>query len=72
MRIFIFAAVSTLLISPAFAADEAEALKTYCKPDIERLCHGVEPGNGALKKCLKDHEKDISVGCAEALKALKG
>jgi hypothetical protein len=50
---------------------EIETLRTYCKPDIERLCPDVEPGGGRIKHCLKQHEKEMSVGCAEALQKLK-
>ena len=31
---------------------ELEALRAYCKPDIERLCPNVEPGGGRIKACL--------------------
>ena len=50
---------------------EIKAVETYCKPDVERLCKGVKYGGGAIKACLKEHEKEISVGCAQALKSLK-
>lgn len=55
------------------ATQEAEikAVETYCKADVERLCKGVKFGGGALKSCLKTNEKELSVGCAEALKSLK-
>jgi len=48
------------------------ALMRYCKPDIERLCAGVEPGGGRIIKCLKAHKEEMSVGCAQALMKLKG
>jgi len=50
---------------------ELEALRTYCKPDIERLCAKVEPGGGRLKECLMKHKEEMTVGCAQALEALK-
>ena len=50
---------------------EIEALRTYCKPDIERLCANVEPGGGRLKECLSQHKEQISVGCAKVLQQLK-
>ncbi len=43
----------------------------YCKPDVERLCPGVEPGGGRIVACLKAHKMDMSVGCAMALKKMK-
>ncbi len=52
-------------------AEEVVQLLEYCEPDVERLCPGVPYGDGAVKACLEKHEKEISVGCAEALKKLK-
>jgi hypothetical protein len=65
-----------LLVSaamPTFAGGleaEIQALKTYCKPDIERLCPNVEPGGGQIKECLKAQENELTVGCAKALQEL--
>jgi hypothetical protein len=42
-----------------------------CKADAERICPGVEPGGGRLIGCLKEHEDDVTVGCAKELKAIK-
>ena len=50
---------------------EIQALKTYCKPDIERLCPNVEPGGGQIKACLMAQKEELTVGCAEALQKLK-
>lgn len=69
-----------LLVSaalPAFAQQpsqmdkELEALRAYCKPDIERLCPNVEPGGGKIKECLMQQKMELSVGCAKALEELK-
>ncbi len=50
---------------------ELELVRTYCKSDVERLCKGIEPGGGRIKACLKEHENEMSVGCAKALQELK-
>jgi len=56
----------------AIAAPAAQAQKlAYCKADAQRLCAGIKPGGGALKKCLKEHENDVSIGCAKELKKIK-
>lgn len=67
-----------LLISaalPAFAQsqldEELEALRTYCKADIERLCPNEEPGGGRIKACLMAQKEELTVGCAQALQKLK-
>ena len=53
--------------APSFAAGQL----SYCRADAERLCPGVRSGGGALKKCLKEHENEVSIGCAKELKKLK-
>jgi hypothetical protein len=75
MKICTLVASATLMAlstGTAFAQSEAEQLRQYCAPDIERLCPGVPVEGGKLKECLHAHEKDMTVGCAEALKKLKG
>lgn len=70
--------ISALLLSliatssPGFAqtANAADPL-SYCKSDVARLCPGISPGGGRLLGCLKQHENEVSVGCAKALKAVK-
>ncbi len=63
--------------APAFAQQpsqldkEVEALRAYCKPDIERLCPNVPPGGGRIKECLMQKKMELSVGCAKALEELK-
>jgi hypothetical protein len=51
-------------------AQQAEAMK-YCKPDVARLCPGVQMGGGRIIACLKEHKMEVSVGCAKALQAMK-
>jgi Cysteine rich repeat len=61
------------VISFAGPSQKAEAANpmAYCKADVARLCPGISPGGGKLIGCLKQHENDVSVGCAKALKAAK-
>ena len=44
----------------------------YCKPEVARLCPGVQMGGGRIIACLKEHKMEISVGCGKALKAKMG
>jgi hypothetical protein len=70
LRIAILAfAMSTIAAGPVLA-DEMSDLKTYCKADIQRLCKNSPLDQ--IKSCLKKHQKEMSVGCAQALKKLKG
>jgi Cysteine rich repeat len=64
-------AASCLLVPTKAQAQGLQDIRTYCVSDIKRLCAGIEPGGGRLIKCLKAHKKEMSVGCALALKNLK-
>lgn len=66
----VLAVVLISLSSPQAAMAQGGAL-SYCKADAGRICPGVAPGGGRLIGCLKEHENDVSVGCAKALKAIK-
>ena len=67
--------IRMVLVMPAFAQSKMDAemgaLRQYCRPDVERLCPGVQPGGGRIKACLMQHKNEISVGCAKALQSAK-
>lgn len=60
---------SALSVTPAMAQDNE--LVKYCKSDIQRLCKNVKPGDGRLLGCLKSHQKEMTVGCAQALQKMQ-
>lgn len=51
------------LEAKAKAADKAEA----CKADLEKFCKGVKGKKGEKGRCLKEHQKELSAGCAADL-----
>jgi hypothetical protein len=53
------------------ATGKARGALAACKADADRICPGVEPGGGRLIGCLKEHENDVTIGCAKELKAIK-
>jgi len=59
MRI-IFLGIAVLVMAPASSAAEHP-----CKEDAERLCKGVEPGEGRILQCLKQHEAELSAACKQ-------
>jgi hypothetical protein len=40
-----------------------------CKPDVEKYCKDVVPGEGRLFKCLAGHLNELSPGCLQAAHA---
>jgi len=64
-----------LSATTAFAADAPKAdgaVAEACKGDVEKLCPGVQPGEGRIGACLKEHKKDVSRECkSEIMKQRK-
>jgi len=52
-------------------AGGARGALAACKADADRVCPGVGPGGGRLIGCLKEHQNDVTIGCAKELKAIK-
>jgi hypothetical protein len=45
----------------------ARAVLGACKPDIARFCRQVPPGQGRIKACMKEHLRELSEPCKEAM-----
>ena len=71
LLLLVAAAMPAFAQQPSQLDKELEALRAYCKADIERLCPNVEPGGGRIKKCLMERKDEMTVGCAKALQKLK-
>src|SRR5262249_5797406 len=39
--------------------------------DIEKLCKDVQPGEGRIVKCLKEHENELTPACKERRDQMK-
>ena len=71
-KLAVAAAAAFLIASLSNAAmAQMQEVMRYCKPDIERLCPGVQPGSGRIAQCLKAHKMDVTVGCAKTLQKMK-
>ena len=49
------------------SAQDREAMREACKGDYQKLCSGVSPGGGRIKKCLNDNFSALSDPCKQAL-----
>ena len=64
----------TALLSFSAQAEQMEQRghgSTACKADIEKFCKDVKPGGGAIMKCLKEHDAELSAECKDRESAMK-
>jgi hypothetical protein len=69
-RILAAGAILLLATSGAMAQKMGaggRAVLQACKPDIARFCSQVQPGQGRIKACMKEHIHELSEPCKEAL-----
>lgn len=51
------------------------ARSNACAADVERLCNGVQPGEGRIMQCLEQNQSQLSQQCSDGMakaKAKKG
>jgi hypothetical protein len=58
---------SILLLVPGPVIAQQAPIRQACGAEIQRLCAGVQPGEGRLRSCVKEHFTDFSEPCRQAL-----
>jgi hypothetical protein len=61
-----------LSLSRASAQDGRGEARQACSADFQRLCAGISPGGGCIKKCLNDNFDALSDACKQAVSARTG
>lgn len=73
VSLYLLFAASFVVASGSASAEEGEKGKSGpCRGDVEKFCKDVEPGKGAILKCLKDKEAELSEECRSHHKKMKG
>lgn len=49
-------------------AERAERVREECKPDAEKFCKGVAPGDGRIRSCLRARQSELNPACAAEFK----
>ena len=75
-QVRIMAATFSFCLSAAcaFAADQVPASDgagASCRTDAEKLCQGVQPGEGRIVGCLKEHREEVSDTCKARLAQMR-
>jgi hypothetical protein len=61
------AIVSVVLLASVDAMAQQAAVRQACGAELQKHCAGVEPGEGRLRSCVKDHFTEFSEPCKQAL-----
>lgn len=64
-RILVIGTAVMLFVPVAMAQQRGTA--GACAADIKEKCAGVEPGDGRIKACVKEHFTELSEPCQERL-----
>src|SRR6266850_3485223 len=66
-----FVTMAIALFAAGVAADAGAQQRSEgpCAGDVKKFCGDVKRGQGAIAKCMKAHEAELSSACREASKA---
>ena len=50
------------------ANEKVKECEKECKPDVEKICKDIKPGQGRIVRCLKQHQAELSADCSKCFK----
>ena len=66
-RITRVAFASMFLLAPASGMAQPAPVRQACAAEIQQHCTGLQPGEGRIRACVKDHFAEFSEPCKQAL-----
>ncbi len=52
-----------LVLGTMGGASQSFAKTETCRPEVEKFCKDLAPGEGRILKCLQEHDADLSEAC---------
>jgi hypothetical protein len=62
--------ILVITLSMARADDSRSQARAACEADYRRICAGVLPGSGRVRKCLTDNFEALSDPCKQVVSAV--
>src|SRR6266852_5576284 len=66
---FVTMALAVFAAGVAAQAGAQQRREGPCAADVKKFCGDVQPGQGAIAKCMKAHDAELSPACREGMKA---
>lgn len=51
--------------------ESAKEVKDACKDDAKKFCGDIQPGQGRIVKCMREHKKDLSATCQSEIESAR-
>jgi len=67
MRVGFIAAVAIFALVPRLGIAEPGPLREACRNDVKALCGSVQPGEGRIRNCMREHRAQLSNACKLAI-----
>ena len=66
-----FVTIAFALSAAGVAADAGAQQRSEgpCAADVKKFCGDVKPGQGAIARCMRAHEAELSPACRDGAKA---
>ena len=62
--------LTALLAIPAVIFAAEPSAERPCMDEIEKFCKDVQPGEGGIVQCLRDHDRELSALCRDKVKVV--
>lgn len=66
-KMIVIAGLSLIVFAPAAVTAQTATVRQACRAELEQHCAGVQPGEGRLRTCVKEHFAEFSEPCKAAL-----
>src|SRR5579862_5313970 len=53
---------------PAATPAPKQTVREACSQDIQTVCAGVQPGEGRIRLCMRQHFRELSAGCRDSIR----